>query len=60
MSGNVTFTIIKPDAVKSGHSGSIIKMIEKAGFKKKLQNFMKYIKKNLSMIDYVIICHLDL
>ena len=33
MSGNLTFTIIKPDALKSGHSGSIIKMIEKAGFK---------------------------
>ena len=33
MSGNLTFTIIKPDAFKSGHSGSIIKMIEKAEFK---------------------------
>ena len=32
MSGNKTFTIIKPDAFKSGYSGPIIKMIEDAGF----------------------------
>src|SRR2546425_355046 len=28
-----TFAMIKPDAVKSGHTGSILKMIEKAGFR---------------------------
>jgi len=28
-----TFAIIKPDAVKSGHTGSILKMIEDAGFR---------------------------
>jgi nucleoside-diphosphate kinase len=33
MSENLTFAIIKPDAFKSEHSGSIIKMIEKAEFK---------------------------
>ena len=27
-----TFAIIKPDAVKDGHTGSIIRMIEEAGF----------------------------
>ena len=32
MAGNKTFTIIKPDAFKAGNSGSIIKIIEKAGF----------------------------
>ena len=31
MSGNRTFTMIKPDAVIAGNSGSIIKMIEEAG-----------------------------
>jgi len=30
---NTTFTMIKPDAFSEGHSGSIIKMIEEAGFK---------------------------
>ena len=30
--GNITFTMIKPDAVADGHSGAIIKMIEDAGF----------------------------
>ena len=33
MSTNKTFTMIKPDAVQDGHSGSIIKMIEAAGFR---------------------------
>ena len=33
MSGNLTFTMIKPDAFKSGYSGPIIDMIEKANFK---------------------------
>ena len=33
MPTNKTFTMIKPDAVKDGHSGSIIKMIEAAGFR---------------------------
>lgn len=33
MAGNRTFSMIKPDAVKDGHSGSILKMIEEAGFR---------------------------
>ncbi|WP_026350537.1 nucleoside-diphosphate kinase [Dyadobacter beijingensis] len=33
MPTNKTFTMIKPDAVKDGHSGSIIKLIEAAGFR---------------------------
>jgi nucleoside-diphosphate kinase len=33
MPENRTFTMIKPDAVKDGHSGAIIKMIEEAGFR---------------------------
>jgi nucleoside-diphosphate kinase len=32
MTGNTTFTMIKPDAVSAGNSGAIIKMIEEAGF----------------------------
>ena len=32
MAGNVTFTMIKPDAVGAGNAGAIIKMIEEAGF----------------------------
>lgn len=32
MSGNLTFTMIKPDAYADGNSGAIIKMIEEAGF----------------------------
>lgn len=33
MAGNITFTMIKPDAVKAGHTGAIIKMITDAGFR---------------------------
>lgn len=35
MSGNITFTIIKPDAVGNGHSGKIIDQITEGGFKVK-------------------------
>ena len=33
MSGNITFTMIKPDAVRNGHIGAILKMINDAGFR---------------------------
>ena len=33
MSGNRTFSMIKPDAVKDGHAGEILSQIEKAGFR---------------------------
>jgi nucleoside-diphosphate kinase len=33
MSGNKTFTMIKPDAVKAGHIGAILAQINKAGFR---------------------------
>lgn len=32
MAGEVTFTMIKPDATSAGNTGAIIKMIEDAGF----------------------------
>jgi nucleoside-diphosphate kinase len=31
--GNLTFAIIKPDAVRAGHTGNIIQRITSAGFK---------------------------
>jgi nucleoside-diphosphate kinase len=40
MSTNKTFTMIKPDAVASGHIGAILDQIIKAGFK---INAMKYV-----------------
>lgn len=33
MSGNITFTMIKPDAVADGHIGAILEKITGAGFK---------------------------
>ncbi|HZV71609.1 MAG TPA: nucleoside-diphosphate kinase [Saprospiraceae bacterium] len=32
MTGNITFTMIKPDAVAAGHIGAILAQINKAGF----------------------------
>ncbi len=32
MSGNITFTMIKPSAFKSNYTGGILKMINEAGF----------------------------
>ena len=33
MAGNLTFTMIKPDAVRNGHIGAILNKINEAGFK---------------------------
>lgn len=33
MSGNVTFTMIKPEAVEKGNTGAILAMIQSAGFR---------------------------
>ncbi len=33
MSGNRTFTMVKPDAVGDGNSGAIIKMMQEGGFR---------------------------
>ncbi len=33
MAGNITYTMIKPDAVAANNTGAIIKMIEEAGFR---------------------------
>jgi len=39
--GNITFTIIKPDAVESGHVGAILEKITKNGFKIKAMKLTK-------------------
>ena len=41
MSGNRTFTMIKPDAVESNNIGNIIQMISNAGFTIKAMKFTK-------------------
>ncbi len=33
MAGNITFTMVKPDAFAAGNTGNILALIEKAGFK---------------------------
>lgn len=44
MSGNITFTIIKPCAVENQHIGSILKMITDAGFRIAAMKFIRMSK----------------
>lgn len=46
MTGNKTFTMIKPDAFAAGNSGAIIKMIEGAGFSIKAMKLLKLSAEN--------------
>ena len=48
MAGNITFTMIKPDAVESNNIGNITQMISDAGFKIKA---MKLIQLNRSQAE---------
>lgn len=41
MAGNITFSIIKPDAVRNGHTGAILDNIIKAGFKIRALKLMR-------------------
>ncbi len=44
MSGNRTFTMIKPDAVENNYIGGILKMINEAGFRIKAMKFTRLTK----------------
>ena len=44
MSGNYTFTIIKPDAVSKEHIGPILAMINKAGFHIEAMKLVRFSK----------------
>lgn len=44
MSGNRTFTMIKPDAVENNYIGGILKMINEAGFRVKAMKYTRLTK----------------
>jgi nucleoside-diphosphate kinase len=44
MTGNITFTMIKPDAVAANNIGPILAMINKAGFKILAMKYMRLTK----------------
>ena len=46
MSGNITLTMIKPDAVRNNHIGGILKMINEAGFRIVAMRYTKLSKEN--------------
>ena len=71
MNGQLTFTMIKPSAFEAGYTGSILSMIEKAGFRikslKKVKlttsqagDFYECTGENLSMKGWSDSCHQDL
>ncbi len=41
MAGNITFSIIKPDAVRNGHTGAVLDHMIKAGFKIRALKLMR-------------------
>ena len=41
MAGNITFTMIKPDAVEAGNIGNILQMIQAGGFSIKAMKYTK-------------------
>jgi len=49
MSGNITFTMIKPDAVENGHIGAILEKINKAGFKIKAMKMTQLSKRDAEL-----------
>lgn len=46
MNNNITFTIIKPDAVKNGHTGAIINDFIQAGFKISAMKYLQLTEAN--------------
>ena len=68
---NITFAIIKPDAVKNRNTGKIYDRIISAGFEIKsakllrmtslrLRVFTQYTKKDHFLVNLPNLCHLDL
>ena len=53
MSGNRTFTMIKPDAVQAGNIGNIIQMITDAGFSIKAMKLTNLSKNQVSKRGHV-------
>jgi nucleoside-diphosphate kinase len=41
MTGNITFTMIKPDAIEANYTGGILAMINKAGFRILAMKYMR-------------------
>jgi len=53
MSGSITFTMIKPDAVKNNYIGQIISAINKGGFAIKAMKFTR-LSKELALAFYAV------
>lgn len=49
MSGNITFTMLKPDAVEANNIGPILAMINKAGFKIKAMKYLRLSREQAGM-----------
>lgn len=53
MTGNITFTMIKPDAVEANNIGPILAMINKAGFRILAMKYMRLTKEQAGQFYHV-------
>jgi len=53
MNGNITLTMIKPEAVKNGHIGNIIAKIQEGGFKIIAMKYLKLTEEQAKLFYFV-------
>jgi nucleoside-diphosphate kinase len=53
MSGKITLTMVKPEAVRNGNAGKIIAKIEEGGFKIIAMKYLKLTKQQAQLFYYV-------
>jgi nucleoside-diphosphate kinase len=53
MNGNITLTMVKPEAVRNGNMGNIIAKIEEGGFKIIAMKYLRLTKQQAQLFYYV-------
>jgi len=53
MSGNITLTMVKPEAVRNGNTGNIIAKIEEGGFKIIAMKYLKLSRQQAQLFYYI-------
>lgn len=53
MSGNITLTMIKPEAVRNGHIGNILAKIQEGGFKVVAMKYLKLSREQAQLFYFV-------
>jgi nucleoside-diphosphate kinase len=53
MNGNITLTMIKPEAVRNGHIGNILAKVQEGGFKIVAMKYLKLTEEQAKLFYYV-------